>query len=127
LRTVRNPETIHPPLGHYVHQVEVRNPEVVLFIAGQVGMQLDGSVPKDAIAQLDAALANVVRNLEAAGLSTTDLTKITTYVVGTIDREARAATVRKHLGDHKPTSTLVFVAALASPDYLVEVDAWAAR
>ena len=31
------------------------------------------------------------------------------------------------LGDHVPTSTLVFVAGLAGPQYKVEIDGWAAR
>ncbi len=30
-------------------------------------------------------------------------------------------------GDHLTTSTLLYVARLAAPQYLVEVDAWAVR
>jgi 2-iminobutanoate/2-iminopropanoate deaminase len=127
MKHARNPETIHPPVGHYVHQIEVSGESRMLFMAGQVGKELDGSVPLDPVDQLDVALQNVLRNLAAADFEVTDLVKITTYVVGEIDAARRRAVIQRLLGDHVSTSTLVFVAALASPEYKVEVDAWAVR
>ncbi|MEO5704145.1 MAG: hypothetical protein ABIZ52_01045 [Candidatus Limnocylindrales bacterium] len=41
--------------------------------------------------------------------------------------EAILAPLDKHLGSHISCSTLVFVAALARPEFKVEVDAWAAE
>jgi enamine deaminase RidA (YjgF/YER057c/UK114 family) len=127
MKQARNPETIHAPLGRYVHQIEVSGEGRMLFLAGQVGMRPDGSVPADAVEQLGVALENVVRNLEAGGFASTDLVKLTTYVVGEMDAAGRRAQLDRVLGSHVPTSTLVYVAALASPDYKVEVDAWATR
>jgi enamine deaminase RidA (YjgF/YER057c/UK114 family) len=118
---------VHPPLGRYVHQIEVSGEGRMLFLAGQVGIRPDGSVPTGAVEQLGVALENVVANLEAAGFEPTDLVKLTTYVVGEIDAAGRRAQLDRVLGSHLPTSTLVYVAALASPDYKVEVDAWATR
>jgi enamine deaminase RidA (YjgF/YER057c/UK114 family) len=126
MSTARNPETILPPVGRYVHQIEVRNPSTILFISGQVGVAPDGSVPEDPVEQFDVAMQNVMRNLEAAGLDASALTKLTTYVVGELDPAGRRAVLDKHLGAHVSCSTLVFVAALATPAYKVEVDAWAA-
>jgi 2-iminobutanoate/2-iminopropanoate deaminase len=125
----RNPETIHAPVGRYVHQIELDSPSKLLFIAGQVGMRLDGSVPDDVVDQLAVALENVLKNLEAAGLQPTDLVKVTTYVVAgaELDPARRRSEMERLLGDHVPTSTLVFVAGLASPQYKVEIDGWAAR
>ena len=127
MKQTRNPETIHAPLGRYVHQIEVSGESRILFLAGQVGVAPDGSVPSDPVAQLGVALDNVMRNLEAAGFAPTDLVKLTTYVVGEMDPAGRRAQLDRVLGSHVPTSTLVYVAALASPDYKVEVDAWAVR
>jgi enamine deaminase RidA (YjgF/YER057c/UK114 family) len=125
----RNPESIHAPVGRYVHQIELDSLSKLLFIAGQVGMRLDGSVPDDAVDQLAVALENVLKNLEAAGLQPSDLVKITTYVVAGAELDAgrRRSEMERLLGDHVPTSTLVFVAGLASPQYKVEIDGWAAR
>ena len=127
MKQSRNPETIHPPVGRYVHQIEVSGESRMLFMAGQVGKELDGSVPADPVDQLDVALQNVLRNLEAADFEITDLVKITTYVVGEIDPARRRAVIERLLGDHVSTSTLVFVPALAGAEYKVEVDAWAVR
>jgi len=127
MKQTRNPETVHAPLGRYVHQVEVTGESRMLFLAGQVGMRPDGSIPEDPVEQLGVALENVLRNLEAAGYATTDLVKLTTYVVGEMDSAGRRTQLDRLLGSHVSASTLVFVAALASPAYKVEVDAWATR
>jgi enamine deaminase RidA (YjgF/YER057c/UK114 family) len=127
MKSPRNPESIHAPLGRYVHQIEVSGESRMLFLSGQLGMAPDGSVPDDPVAQLGLAIENIVRNLEAAGFDPTDLVKMTTYVVGDMDPAGRRAELDRLLGDHVPTSTLVFVAGLARPEYKVEVDAWAVR
>ena len=127
MKQPRNPETLHPPLGRYVQQIEVSGESRMLFLAGQVGIRPDGSVPVDAVEQLGVAIENVLRNLEAAGFEPTDLVKLTTYVVGEMDGAGRRAQLDRLLGAHLTTSTLIFVAALASPAYKVEVDAWATR
>ena len=92
-------------------------------------MRPDGSVPEDAVEQLVVCLENVLRNVEAAGLEAPDLVKITTYVVAgaELDPARRRAEMDRLLGDHMTTSTLVFVAGLASPQYKVEIEGWAAR
>jgi 2-iminobutanoate/2-iminopropanoate deaminase len=127
MKQPRNPDTIHAPVGRYVHQIEVSGESRMLFLSGQVGMAVDGSVPEDPVAQLGLALANVLANLAAAGFEPTDLVKLTTYVVGEMDPAGRRAELDRLLASHISTSTLVFVAALASPQYKVEVDAWATR
>jgi 2-iminobutanoate/2-iminopropanoate deaminase len=127
MKTSRNPDTIHAPVGRYVHQIEVSGESRILFLSGQVGRAADGSVPDDAVAQFGLALQNVMANLEAAGFEPTDLVKLTTYVVGEMDPAGRRAELDRLLGPHVSTSTLVFVAALAAPQYKVEIDAWAIR
>jgi enamine deaminase RidA (YjgF/YER057c/UK114 family) len=80
LRTVkhaRNPGSIHPPPAGYSHQIELEQSERLLVISGQVGMTQDGQVPGDPGEQFDLALANVLRNVEAAGMSAQDIVKLT--------------------------------------------------
>ncbi|HUG29436.1 MAG TPA: RidA family protein [Candidatus Limnocylindria bacterium] len=126
MSTARNPDTIHAPIGRYVHQIEVTEPSKVLFISGQVGRRADGSVPDDASEQFVVALQNVLANLTAAGLETKDLTKMTVYAVGALDPVGRREALERMLGEHVACSTLIYVAALAAPQYKVELDAWAA-
>ncbi len=125
MRHARNPDGIHAPLGAYVHQVELTSDERLLALSGQVGMTPDGTVPDDAVAQLDVALTNVEANLAAAGMGIDDLVKITFYLVGDVDLDAWRQVVASRLGDHRPTMTLLFVTRLGRPSLLVEVDAWA--
>lgn len=127
MKQSRNPETIHPPVGRYVHQIEVSSESRMLFLSGQVGMRPDGSVPEDPVEQFSACIENVLANLAAAEFETADLVKLTTYVVGSMDAAGRRAALDRLLGSHVSTSTLVYVAALAGSEYKVEVDAWAVR
>lgn len=125
MRQPRNPDGVHAPLGAYVHQIELTSDERLLALSGQVGMRADGTVPDDPVAQLDLALANVEANLAAAGMRVDDLVKVTFYLVGEVDLDAWRQVVATHLGDHRPTMTLLFVTRLGRPTLLVEVDAWA--
>ena len=65
--------------------------------------------------------------LEAAGMEVRDIVKLNWYVVGQIDAQRRRELVSEFLGDHRPASTFVYVAGLASPDYKVEIEAWACK
>jgi len=127
MKQARNPETIHAPVGRYVHQIETSGESRMLFLSGQVGMRPDGSMPEDPVEQFAICVENILANLSAAGFETTDLVKLTTYVVGSMDAAGRRAALDRLLGSHVNTSTLVYVAALAAPEYKVEVDAWAVR
>ena len=124
MKEFRNPVDIHTPLGSYSHQIEVNN-ERMLVISGQVGMRQDGTIAEDAYEQLDLAFENIIRNLRAADMGVKDLVKITYYLVGEFDPAKRREVVRAKLQGHQPCSTLLYVAALASPQLRVEIDAWA--
>jgi enamine deaminase RidA (YjgF/YER057c/UK114 family) len=123
-------ESIHPdglPVPPAYSQVIVATGSRMVFVAGQVAVDADGNVVGhgDIAAQARQAFANVGRALAAAGARPDDVTKITIYVVHhrpeyrPLISEARVAL----FGDHKPTSTLVGVEALALPDFLIEVEA----
>jgi len=127
MKEFRNPQNVHQPLGFYSHQVEISGNERMLVLSGQVGMRADGTVPDDPIEQIDVALENIFHNLEAAGMGAKDIVKLTYYLVGDIDTAKRRELVSSKLQGHKPCSTLLYVAALASPVYKVEIDALASR
>jgi enamine deaminase RidA (YjgF/YER057c/UK114 family) len=99
----------------------------MLLISGQVGMRQDGTVPEDPFEQLDLAFDNIIHNLHAANMDVNDLIKITYYLVGEIDTARRREIVLSKLQGHLPCSTVLYVAALASPVFRVEIDAWASR
>lgn len=100
----------------------------VLAIAGQLALEPDGST--HAPGDLDAQLAKVWSQVEAvvvtAGGSMGDLVKINTYVTDPAHiAPVVASRAEVFPGGQAPASALVVVAALARPDFLVEIEAWA--
>jgi len=127
LKAYRNPQNIHQPIAGYTHQIEIKSPERLLVLSGQVGRTEAGTVPDDLIEQLDIAFENLLRNLRAANMDVQDIVKLTFYLVGELDAERRREVIASRLKEHRPCMTLLFVAALASPLYKVELDAWASK
>ncbi len=127
MNKVHNPATIAAPGGVYSHGIEVPPNARWLYIAGQVGMKPDGSVAASIEEQSEAALQNILAILANAGMALTDVVKINVYLTRA-ENVAKFRTIRsKYLGSHRPASTLVVIAALANPEFLVEVEAIAAK
>jgi 2-iminobutanoate/2-iminopropanoate deaminase len=127
MKEFRNPQDVHEPLGFYSHQIEITRNERILILSGQVGMREDGTIPDDPFEQIDIAFENILRNLRAANMDVKDIIKLTYYLVGEIDTAKRREIMLSKLQGHQPCSTLLYVAALASPMFKVEIDAWASH
>ena len=69
----------------------------------------------------------MVKILEANGMGVEDIVMVTQFLTRVGDRDAHMAIRNRFLGDHKPTSTLLFVSALAQPEMVVEVEIKAAQ
>lgn len=117
-----NPGTVRQPTG-YTHAIEIRGAERRLVISGQVGMALDGTVPETGGGQIDQALANLRAVLEANDMTVANLVKTTVFLTDRSLLGAYRAARSAVLGDHAPASTLLFVAGLADPRFVVEIEA----
>ena len=125
--TFLNPRDVHAPVGPYSHTAVVPANTELVFVAGQVGMRPDGTVPAGFAEQAELTFANLRACLAAHGLGVEAVVKITVFVVGQQDFALLRAVREKHFGAHRPTSTTVYVPALAAPALLLEVEAVAAR
>jgi enamine deaminase RidA (YjgF/YER057c/UK114 family) len=120
-----NPDGLPVP-ATYTHVVVAAGSKTV-FIAGQEPEDAQGNLvgPGDLAAQARQVFTNLGLALAAAGAHPSRVAKITIYVVHyrrehlPVIEEARVSV----FGDHKPADTVVGVAALARPEYLIEVDA----
>lgn len=121
-----NPQTVAPPFSRYSHGVEVSAGARWLYISGQVGVTPEGKVAEGAAAQIEQAWRNVLSVLEAAGMGPRDLVKVTTFLISRADLPTARAVRDRMLQGAAPASTLLFVAGLASPEWLVEIEAIAA-
>jgi enamine deaminase RidA (YjgF/YER057c/UK114 family) len=121
-----DPDGVPPAVGGYSHAAIVPAGTELLFVAGQVPQDLDGSVPEDFTGQARLAWRNVERCLEAGGFTLDDLVKVSMYIR---DREYRVANreVRHEvLGDRRPVLT-VLVTDHWDESWLIEIEAIAAR
>jgi 2-iminobutanoate/2-iminopropanoate deaminase len=126
--TVRhvNPPGVPAPVAAYSHAAVIEAGTRQVFVSGQVGVGADGKVPTDLTAEAEQIWRNITGVLAGLGLPVSAIAKITTYAVSGNDLAPIRAARAKALGDLKPASTLVVVAALAAPEYRYEVEVVAA-
>lgn len=118
---------VAPGFG-YAHAVTTSNG--LAFVSGQIAVDADGHLvgANDMAAQTRQALTNLQNILHALGTDWTGLVKLTWFVTDTSHlqdiRDVRDEFLRPALGDlPNPASSLIRVAGLFRPEFLVEVEA----
>jgi enamine deaminase RidA (YjgF/YER057c/UK114 family) len=121
-----NPDTLAPPPG-YTQVVEVTGPGRTIYIAGQLGLDIDGKLvgaPGDFRAQAEQTFKNLKAALAAVGAGFEHIVKVNNYLVDMahlpILRDVRGAYFGR---ENPPASTTVAVSTLARDGALYEIDA----
>lgn len=124
-----NPADLSPQATYT--QVVVAAGTTMVFIAGQEPEDVHGNsvAPGDLAGQARQVYANLGRALTAAAARPDQVAKLTIYVAGC---ESGYLPVIEHArvelsGHHKPADTLIGVARLTRPEFLIEVDAIAVQ
>ncbi len=124
--SVINPKELAPPRG-YSHAVAVKGNHTTIYIGGKNSVARDGSIigKGDLKAQTRKALENVQAVLDAADADRSSVVKFTVYLVQGQDPRVGALAFLEKWGDSPrlPAVTVVFVAGLGHPDWLVEIEA----
>jgi len=68
------------PVAAYTQAIEVSGATRTLYISGQVGQRMDGTIPYDIVEQSRLAWQNLEAQLKAAGMTLDNLVKITTIL-----------------------------------------------
>lgn len=115
--------------GHLLYSPVVTLEDArLVFVSGLLSRDAAGTIvgKGDMGAQIAQVGENLRVALEAAGATLADLVRTTTYVTD-IEEFFRHVEVRqRYFGGALPTSTTVEVRRLSHPDFLVEVEAFAA-
>jgi len=119
--------SISPPTGAYSQAIFVPAPANLLYIAGQVPITNDSTVPRDFVEQCELVWHNISMILAAAGMSLNDVVKMQGYITNSVYRDKYRQVRERMLGAARPASTLIVVPALGQPEWLVEIDAVAAQ
>lgn len=111
-----------PPAGTYTQAVEITGAVRTLYLSGQVGAEVGGTIPDDVTAQARLVWANIQAQLRAAGMTLDNLVKITTILTDFANMAASRSVRTEVLGDRRPASTLI-IAGLANPAFKIEIEA----
>jgi enamine deaminase RidA (YjgF/YER057c/UK114 family) len=109
----------------YSHVVEITGPARIVYFAGQLGIDRNGTFAVGIEAQTVQAFENLKAALAAVGAGFEHLVKINNYLVD-IERNIatfRAVRDRYQAESALPASTAVGVPALARPGALFEIEA----
>lgn len=124
-----SPDSISPPFANYSHGVELPPGQRVVRTSGQLGMTADGTIPEGAEAQAAICFGNIAAILAEAGMGRMDMFHLSAYVTDRAYMAGYMAARDTFLAglSPPPSSTLVIVSGFTRPEFVVEVEVWAAK
>jgi 2-iminobutanoate/2-iminopropanoate deaminase len=124
---IYNPDGVTAPSAAYSHAALVPAGAELLVIAGQLGIDPDGNLGDGIEEQAERAFLNIETILAAEGMTPANIIRLQTFLTDRAYRGPAGEARQRVFGDAKPPSTLLIVAGLAAPEFLIEVEAMAAR
>jgi enamine deaminase RidA (YjgF/YER057c/UK114 family) len=116
---------VYPATDDYVHAMEVRGAERLLFVAGTMGLDATGAPGATLPDQLDLIWSNIRTILASAGMTVDNVVRLTSYLRDPSYAEANAAARVAALGGRVVPTTAIVAETLVS-DWLVEIEVIAA-
>ena len=114
-------------IGAYSDAIEVAPDLRWLFTSGTPGLEQSGKLPPDIEGQAAIAWTHIVAMLERAGMTVNDLVKVTHSLTRVEDIPTYAKVRSRFLGGARPASMLLVTPALVRPEFLIEIEAIAAK
>jgi 2-iminobutanoate/2-iminopropanoate deaminase len=121
-----SPLSIRPPLARYSHGIAVPAGHRLVFTAGQLGIDPDDRIPDDSEAQADLCFANIAAILAEDGMTLADIVRLSVYVTAREHMQGYRLARDRHFPGTPPSTTLIMVAGLVRPEFLIEIEAIAA-
>ncbi|MEO1057787.1 MAG: Rid family hydrolase [Actinomycetota bacterium] len=115
------PANVAPAAANYALAVATDQPTRWVHTSGIVPVRADSSVPADLADQAAVIWTTIGTLLRDAEMTPNDIVSVCTYVVPDADMAVVMAARDEFLGDHRAASTLVTVAALARPEWRMEI------
>jgi enamine deaminase RidA (YjgF/YER057c/UK114 family) len=118
-------EGVYSTGGDWVHAMEVRGAERLLFVSGTMGLRPDFTAPPTLDEQLECVWNNLRDILASAGMTVDNIVRLTSYLRDASYAEANAQARIQELGDRRIPTTAIVVQTL-HPDWLIELEVIAA-
>lgn len=126
IRFSNPPAAPQPPSRYSQVAVAPANGEYV-FLAGQVGLNDDGSIPHDMTTQAELTWKHIETLLASEGLTLANVVKVNGYLTSAADVGAYKEVRDRLMPEPPPASTVVIVSGFVAPGLLVEIDVVAVR
>lgn len=114
-------------IGTYSDAVEAPANARWLLTSGTPGLAPDGYLPPDVAGQAEVAWSHILAMLEKADMTVHDLVRVTQYLLHASFIPDYVKVRSRFLGTARPASTLLVVPQSIKPEYLLEVEASAAK
>ena len=121
-----SPSSIQPPLARYSHGIAVPAGHRLVITAGQLGMAADGRIPEDSEAQADICFANIAAILAEDGMVMENVVRLSVFVTAREHMQGYRRSRDRQFPGTPPTTTLIVVAGLVRPEFVIEIEAIAA-
>lgn len=123
-----SPAELAPPFARYSHGIEIPAGYRTLRTAGQLAVTAEGAVPETAEAQARLCFGNIASILAEGGMQPSDVFHVNAFVTDRAHMAGYMVARDDFLADVPvlPTSTLLIVTGFTRPEFLVEVEVWAA-
>jgi 2-iminobutanoate/2-iminopropanoate deaminase len=116
---------VYPATDDYIHALEVRSADRLLFVAGTMGLDSTGTPGATLSEQLDLIWDNIRTILASADMTVDNIVRLTSYLRDASYAEANAKARVEALGG-RPVPTTAIVAETLLDDWLVEIEVIAA-
>jgi len=95
-----------------------------LYVAGQIGLNPDGSMPASDEGQIVNAFDRLKIVMEEAGASLDDIVELVSYHVGLQNHLGKFVEIKsRYIREPYPTWTILEIAGLARPGLVIEIKA----
>jgi len=109
----------------WVHAIEVRGPERIVYVSGTMGLDADGAPAASLDGQLDLVWSNIRAILGSAAMTVDNIVRVTSYLRDASYAEANAKARVAALAGRAVATTAIVAETLVS-EWLVEVEVIAA-
>jgi 2-iminobutanoate/2-iminopropanoate deaminase len=116
---------VYPATGDYVHAMEVRGAQRLVFVSGTMGLDPTGAPGATLTEQLDLIWSNIATILASAEMGVDDIVRLTSYLRDAEYAGPNAEARTRALGGRLIPTTAIVVQTLTA-DWLVELEVIAA-
>ena len=121
-----SPSSIRPPLARYSQGMAVPADHRLVITSGQLGIGPHERIPADIETQADLCFANIAAVLAEDGMTMANVVRPSVFVTAREHMDGYRRSRDRQFPGTPPSTTLIVVAGLVRPEFVIEIEAIAA-